>query len=77
MSIKRKMTAAVDTFKQGIWVMILAALAGVITVILVVIMTTTAMLTESLAVIIAVCLMSAVVGIMVLGWTFTRFYKKW
>jgi len=76
MSVKRKMSAAVDTFKHGIWVLILSALAGVITMILVVIMTISAMLTESLLAILAVWLVSVFVGIMVLGWTFTRFYKR-
>jgi len=76
MSVKRKMSAVVDTFKHGIWVMILSALAGVITMILVVIMFVSAMLTESLLAILAVWLVSVFVGIMVLGWTFTRFYKR-
>ena len=77
MSMKRKMSAVVDNFKHGIWVLILAALAGVITMVLVVIMSVSAILTESLAVLLAVWMVSVFVGIMVLGWTFTRFYKKW
>ena len=76
MSMKRKMSAAVDNLKHGLWVVILSALAGIITVVLMTIIILPAVLTGSLVAILFASLVSMIVGIMVIGWIFMRFYKR-
>ena len=76
MSTKRKMSAAVDNLKHGLWVMILMVLAGIVTTVVMAIIILPAMFTGSLVLILISMMMSMIVGIMVIGWTFMRFYKR-